>query len=76
MAEVLLKLQIVWRNPQPVRRNRRWELVQDFSNSTYYVVQEFVSAEKQGFWYAIFNHEFISRQSGDALAQNRRLRVG
>ena len=76
MAQVLPKLQIVWRNPQPTRSHRRWEPFQEVSNSTLYIVQEFLSTGEHGFWCAISNLEVISRQSFNPVAQNRRLRVG
>jgi hypothetical protein len=76
VALVLPKLQIVWRNPQPIRSRRRWEPFQEPSSSRLYIVQEFLSTGEHGFWCAISNLEVISRQSFNPVARNRRLSVG
>jgi hypothetical protein len=73
---MLPKLQIVWRNPQPIRSRRRWEPLQEVLNSTLYIVQEFLSTGEHGFWCATSNLEVVSGQSVKPVAQNRRLRFG
>ena len=75
VADVLPKLLVVWRNPQPIRCSRRWEMVKDLPNSTQYMVQEFLSDGELGFWYATFNLE-LSRQSAGAFGRARSLRAG
>jgi hypothetical protein len=50
VAVGLPKLQIVWRNPQPIRCRRRWERFQEASNSAQYIIQEFLSTGEHGFW--------------------------
>src|SRR5215469_9186644 len=44
------KLDIIWRNPQPVQRRQRWEALKVGSNSSLYVIQEFLSTGEYGFW--------------------------
>lgn len=53
MAAQSPKLQIVWRNPQPVQRRHRWEHIEVGANSALYAIQEFVSTGEHGFWYTI-----------------------
>jgi hypothetical protein len=43
-------LEIVWRNPQAVRRPQRWEAVVAGFSSSLYIVQEFLSTGDHGFW--------------------------
>ena len=50
MAAHFPKLQIVWRNPQPVRRRHRSEPLEVGSNSSLYAIQEFLSTGEHGFW--------------------------
>jgi hypothetical protein len=50
MAAPCPNLQIVWRNPQPVQRRRRWEALETGSSSCLYVIQEFLSTGEHGFW--------------------------
>ncbi|HEU5335828.1 MAG TPA: hypothetical protein VFU27_07690 [Terriglobales bacterium] len=47
-----MELQIVWRNPQPVRHIQRWESVEKDPEKSVYVVQEFVidSQDGNGYW--------------------------
>ena len=40
-------LEIVWRNPNPVRHERRWQPMSS-SNHSLYIVQEFVSEGEKG----------------------------
>jgi hypothetical protein len=69
------KLQIVWRNPQPVRRRHRSELLEVGSNSSVYAIQEFLSTGEQGFWNTTCRLQVISG-AGCVVAGNWRLRVG
>src|SRR5207245_1754747 len=46
-------MQIVWRNPHPVRRRHRSELLEVGSNSSIYAIQEFLSTGEHGFWSTI-----------------------
>jgi hypothetical protein len=61
------KLQIVWRNPQPVRRRHRWEHIEVGANSALYAVQEFLSTGEHGFWNTTCRLQIIS----DGAAQWR-----
>jgi hypothetical protein len=69
------KFQIVWRNPQPVRRRHRSELLEVGSNSSLYAIQEFLSTGEHGFWSTICRLQIIS-DGGSTLARNWRLRLG
>jgi len=69
------KLQIVWRNPQPVWRRHRSELLEVGSNSSLYAIQEFLSTGEHGFWNTTCRLQVISG-AGCAVAGNSRLRVG
>lgn len=53
MAGEFRNLQIVWRNPQPVRRRHRWEHTEVGANSALYAIQEFLSTGEHGFWNTI-----------------------
>ena len=75
MAAQFPKLQIVWRNPQPVRRRHRSELLEVGSNSSLYAIQEFLSTGEHGFWSTICRLQ-ISSDGGSAVARNWRLRLG
>ena len=75
MAAQFPKLQIVWRNPQPVRRCHRSELLEVGSNSSLYAIQEFLSAGEHGFWNTICCLQMIS-DGGSAAGRNWRRRVG
>jgi hypothetical protein len=59
MAAQFRKLQIVWRNPQPVLR-RRWEQIEVGANSALYAVQEFLSTGEHGFWNTTCRLQVIS----------------
>ena len=59
MAVGLPTLQIVWRNPQPIRCRRRWEPFQEASNSTLYIIQEFLSTGEHGFWSTTYSLRFF-----------------
>jgi hypothetical protein len=67
MAAQFPKLQIVWRNPQPVRRRHRWEHIEVGANSALYAIQEFLSAGEHGFWSTICRLQIIS-DGGSAVA--------
>jgi len=76
MAAQLPKLQIVWRNPQPVRRRHRWEHIEVGANSALYAIQEFLSTGEHGFWSSICRLQIYfqwGQRSGKELAL---LRVG
>ncbi len=75
MAAQFPKLQIVWRNPQPVRRRHRSELLEVGSNSSIYAIQEFLSTGEHGFWNTTCRLQIIS-DGGSAVARNWRLRLG
>jgi len=75
MAAQFPKLQIVWRNPQPVRRRHRWEHIKVGANRALYAIQEFLSTGEHGFWYTICCLDIIS-DAGRAVSRNRRLRLG
>ena len=46
-----MELQIVWRNPQPVRHIQRWESVEKAPDQHVYVVQEYVLDTENGAGY-------------------------
>ena len=76
MAAQFPKLQIVWRNPQPVRRRHRWEHIEVGANSALYAIQEFLSTGEHGFWSTICRLQIISdggQRSGRELALAARL---
>jgi hypothetical protein len=75
VARQFPKFQIVWRNPQPVRRRHRSELLEVGSNSSLYAIQEFLSTGEHGFWSTICRLHIIS-DGGSTLARNWRLRLG
>ena len=75
MAAQFPKLQIVWRNPQPVGRRHRWEHIEVGANSAFYAIQEFLSTGQHGFWNTTSRLQVISG-AGCAVAGNWRLRVG
>ena len=60
MAAQFPKLQIVWRNPQPVRRRHRWEHIEVAANSALYAIQEFLPTGEHGFWSTICRLQIIS----------------
>ena len=76
MILVLPKLEIVWRNPERIPCRRRWEPLQETSNSTLYIVQEFLSTGEHGFWNTTSRLEVTFSQPGGPVAKNWRLRVG
>jgi len=45
-----MALQIVWRNPKPVRHRQRWEPLRQGLESSIYLIQQFISAGEIGFW--------------------------
>jgi hypothetical protein len=64
------KLEIVWRNPKPVRCSRRWETIKQGSGFVLYIVQEFLSTGTEGFWYTTSGLEVVSCQQGSAIAES------
>ena len=74
MAAQFPNLQIVWRNPQAVRRRHRCEHIEVVANSTSYAIQEFLSTGEHAFWNAICCLQMIS-DSGRAVARSQRLRL-
>lgn len=54
------QLEIVWRNPHPVRRRHRWEPIEAGENSAVYAVQEFLSTGEHGFWNTICRLQIVS----------------
>jgi hypothetical protein len=69
------KLQIVRRNPQPVRRRHRWEHIEVGANSALYAIQEFLSTGEHGFWSTICRLQIICDEDR-SVARNWRLRLG
>lgn len=47
-----MELQIVWRNPHPVRHVHRWESLEKAAEMSVYVVKEYVleGSEGDGYW--------------------------
>jgi hypothetical protein len=50
MEALAAGLQIVWRNPEPVRRPQRWEQLANRPDAAVYLIQEFVSLGEFSFW--------------------------
>jgi hypothetical protein len=50
METLVAGLQIVWRNPEPVRRPQRWEPLANRPDAAVYLIQEFVSVGEFSFW--------------------------
>jgi len=44
------KLEIVWRNSKPPRRQQRWEQINLLSGTGHYLVQELVPTSIGSFW--------------------------
>jgi len=53
-------LEIVWRNPKPRQRQRRWERIKQDSGATRYLVQELVFTSTGSFWTTTSSLEFVS----------------
>lgn len=70
MKTVSLPLEIVWRNPKPVRRCQRWEAMKENSSSVLYIVQEFLSTGADGFWYTASCLEIISCRPANAITES------
>jgi len=66
------KLEIIWRNPQPVRRRQRWEAVEVGSSSSLYIVQEFLSTGEYGFWNTTCRLQVFSDCGGAGESWRRR----
>lgn len=52
-------LEIVWRNPEAARPNRRYHSFQRASQNAVYVVQELVQDGRFGFWATISDLEVV-----------------
>lgn len=52
-------LEIVWRNPKPPQRERRWELITQDSATGHYLVQELISTPVGSFWATTSNLEIV-----------------
>jgi hypothetical protein len=53
-------IEIIWRNPQPPQRQRRWEQIHGKSGSALYLVQELVSTSAGSFWTTTSSLECVS----------------
>ena len=69
VAVMLPELQIVWRNLELIQCRRRWEPLQETSNSTLYNVQEFLSTGEHGPWSTTYQLRFF-RVNGACIARN------
>jgi len=52
-------LEIVWRNPKPRLRRRRWEQISPDSRTARYLVQEYVSTSAGSFWATTSSLEIV-----------------
>jgi len=52
-------LQIVWRNPNPVRPHRRRHSVEHLGQSDLYIMQEFVEEGPYAYWATISDLEVV-----------------
>jgi hypothetical protein len=59
--------QIVWRNPEPIRRRQRWELLRQGPDSRMYLVQQFVSMDEIGFWSTTWSLKLVSKQPSSVV---------
>jgi hypothetical protein len=59
--------QIVWRNPEPIRRRQRWELLRQGPDSRMYLVQQFVSMDEIGFWSTTWSLKLVTKQPSSVV---------
>ena len=52
-------LEIVWRNPKPPQRQRRFEQIKHDSGGAHYLVQELVSTPAGSFWSTTSSLEIV-----------------
>ena len=57
-------LEIVWRNPDPLHRQQRWEQLRGESQASLYEIQEFVSLTDGGCWSASSRLEVLAGGRG------------
>ena len=57
-------LEIVWRNPDPLHRQQRWEQLTGESQASRYEIQQFVSLGDGGFWNARSRLEVLAGGRG------------
>jgi hypothetical protein len=69
-----MTLQIVWRNPEPIRRRQRWELLRQGPDSRMYLVQQFVSMGEIGFWSTTWSLKLVSKQPSSVVDPVKRSR--
>ncbi len=50
MKTLATGLEIVWRNPESMRRPQRWEPLANRPDAAVYLIQEFVSVGEFSFW--------------------------
>lgn len=62
-----MTLQIVWRNPEPIRRRQRWELLRQDPDSRMYLVLQFVSMGEIGFWSTTWSLKLVSKQPSSVV---------
>jgi hypothetical protein len=55
----MAKVEIVWRNPEPVKHTLRRHSLQRDSNHALYVLQELVDDGNLGYWTTIFDLEVL-----------------
>jgi hypothetical protein len=53
------KLEVVWRNPSPVRRHRRRHKFDSGGDYPHYILQEFVDDDHLGHWATISDFEVV-----------------
>jgi hypothetical protein len=57
--ERITALEIIWRNPQPSQRRRRWEQITEDSATGHYLVQELISTPVGSFWATTSSLELV-----------------
>lgn len=55
----MAKFDIVWRNPEPVKQTPRKQSLEEGSDHTLYILQEFVEDGWLGYWTTICDFELL-----------------
>lgn len=56
----MTKIEIVWRNPKPVKQTQRKQILEESTDHALYAVQEFVENESLGYWTTICDFEVLA----------------
>ena len=55
----MTKIEIVWRNPEPVKQTQRMQSLEESSDHALYAVQEFVENGCLSYWTTICDFEVL-----------------